>query len=205
MLVGNRYVVISGCSGGGKSTLLEELGRRGYRTVEEPGRRIVKEELAGTGQALPWVDGVAFARRAIEVALADLQSVAAATGWVFFDRGLVDAASALQNLTGDSAAMDICRAHRYAANVFLTPPWSEIYLTDAERRHSLDQALDEYGRLVEAFPTLGYQVSVLPKVSVAERADFILDTLERGAPGGQTKANDQLANACRLPTSTGTI
>ena len=36
----DRFVVISGCSGGGKSTLLSELGRRGYGTVEEPGRRI---------------------------------------------------------------------------------------------------------------------------------------------------------------------
>jgi AAA domain len=43
----NRFVVISGCSGGGKSTLLIELGRRGYATVEEPGRRIVKEERLG--------------------------------------------------------------------------------------------------------------------------------------------------------------
>jgi predicted ATPase len=32
----NRFVVISGCSGGGKFTLLAELGRRGYATVEEP-------------------------------------------------------------------------------------------------------------------------------------------------------------------------
>src|ERR1700730_15527752 len=46
------FVVMSGCSGGGKSTLLTELGRRGYMTVEEPGRRIVKDELLGNGLAL---------------------------------------------------------------------------------------------------------------------------------------------------------
>jgi predicted ATPase len=34
----NRFVVISGCSSGGKSTLLTGLGRRGYATVKEPGR-----------------------------------------------------------------------------------------------------------------------------------------------------------------------
>ena len=47
----DRFVVISGCSGGGKSTLLAELGRRGHAFVEEPGRRIVKEELKGAGSA----------------------------------------------------------------------------------------------------------------------------------------------------------
>jgi predicted ATPase len=80
------FVVISGCSSGGKSTLLTELGRRGYITVEEPGRRIVKEEMLGNGLALPWVNGIAFARRAITLALADLATAIRDGGWVFFDR-----------------------------------------------------------------------------------------------------------------------
>src|SRR5262245_63699753 len=66
------FVTISGCSGGGKSTLLQELARRGFATVAEPGRRIVAEELQRGGTALPWADAAAFARRAIEVSLADL-------------------------------------------------------------------------------------------------------------------------------------
>jgi predicted ATPase len=70
----DRFVVISGCSGGGKSSLLEELGRCGYATVEEPGRRIVKEELRSGGTALPWTDGVAFARRCIALAYSDRKS-----------------------------------------------------------------------------------------------------------------------------------
>jgi len=43
----SRFVVISGCSGGGKSALMIELGQRRYATVEKPGRRIVKEEMLG--------------------------------------------------------------------------------------------------------------------------------------------------------------
>jgi predicted ATPase len=63
-----QFVVISGCSGGGKSTLLAELGRRGHSIVEEPGRRIIKQELQDGGAALPWIDAAAFARRAIAMA-----------------------------------------------------------------------------------------------------------------------------------------
>jgi predicted ATPase len=79
----NRLVLISGCSGGGKSTLLIELGQRGYATVEEPGRRIVGGQILGAGLALPWVNGAAFARRAIEIALADRAVASRETGWVF--------------------------------------------------------------------------------------------------------------------------
>ena len=174
----NRFVVISGCSSGGKSTLLAELGRRGHATVEEPGRRIVRQELAGEASALPWVDGAAFARRAIALAIADRRTAAERPpGWVFFDRGLVDAAAALQHLTGEPTLEKLGQAHRYHRRVFLAPPWPEIYVTDPERRHGFDQAIAEYHRLIVVYPSLGYEVILLPKVSVAPRADFVLHTL----------------------------
>src|SRR5215472_13737921 len=164
----NRFVVISGCSSGGKSTLLAELGRRGHATVEEPGRRIVRQELAGDGSALPWVNGAAFARRAIQLAIADRRAAANHSArWVFFDRGLVDAAAALQHLTGEPTLDTMGRAYRCHRRVFLAPPWPEIYVTDPERRHGLDQAIAEYHRLLIVYPSLDYEVIVLPKVGVA--------------------------------------
>ncbi|MDI2052918.1 MULTISPECIES: AAA family ATPase [Bradyrhizobium] len=177
----NRFVLISGCSGGGKSTLLTELRARGYPVVEEPGRRIIADELASGGKALPWVDATAFLRRAVDVALKDVEMAKAHSGWVFFDRGVVDAASALEALTGEPVLHPICAAHRYHRRVFMTPPWPEIYVTDSERRHGFEMAVAEYQRLMEALPTLGYDVIGLPKTSPAERADFVLATLGGGA------------------------
>lgn len=50
-------------------------------------------------------------------------------------------------------------------------------MTDDERRQSLDAAVVDYQRLVDAYPALGYEVTVLPKIDVAERAELILHTL----------------------------
>ncbi|MYZ46771.1 AAA family ATPase [Propylenella binzhouense] len=174
----NGLVVISGCSGGGKSTLLAELSARGHTVVEEPGRRIISEELASGGSALPWVDLAAFLRRAIDMALADRTTAARHEGWVFFDRGLVDAASALEALTGDSALRALCMTHRYHSRMFMAPPWPEIYVTDADRKHDFDAAVAEYDRLMAAFPALGYEVIALPKTATAQRADFVLASLD---------------------------
>ena len=173
-----RFIVISGCSSGGKSTLVAEFRRRGHAVVEEPGRRIVEEEIKRDGSALPWADEVAFARRAMAMALADLRSARALDGWVFFDRSWIDAASALEHLTGEQILAHFAPVHRYHRGVFLAPPWPEIYESDPERRHGLDVALAEYSRLLETYPSLGYEVLILPKVGVSERADFILNTLE---------------------------
>lgn len=176
------HVIVSGCSGGGKSTLLDELRRRGWQTVPEPGRRIVQSELTGPGTALPWIDLAAFGRRAFDLAKADRKQVQAGQGWVFFDRGLVDAAAALQHATGQPVAETLAGSDRYHARVFLTPPWPEIYSADAERRHGFEDAVAEYQRLMQAFDDLDYHITVLPKVDVAARAEFLLGCLLDEAP-----------------------
>ena len=178
----NRLVLITGCSGGGKSTLLAELNTRGYPVVEEPGRRIIADELASGGNALPWADPAAFLRRAIEIALGDRAMANVHSGWVFFDRGLVDAASALEALTGEPVLRSLCTAHRYHGRVFMAPPWPEIYVTDADRQHSLEAATAEYQRLAETLPKLDYDVITLPKTSPSARADFVLATLSDNIP-----------------------
>jgi len=103
----------------------------------------------------------------MRIALADRAAVGALDGWVFFDRGLIDAAAALEHMTGKPVLTALGPANRYHQRVF-----------DPERRHGLDVALAEYSRLLETYPSLGYKVLILPKVGVSERADFVLNTLE---------------------------
>ncbi|NTZ90373.1 AAA family ATPase [Agrobacterium tumefaciens] len=175
----DRFIILSGCSGGGKSTLLAELARRGFATVEEPGRRIVIEETRNGGTALPWIDIEAFARRAIAVALEDRQK-APPEGLVFFDRGLIDAASALRHVSGDAFIDTLRHVHRYNSLVFLTPPWPEIYRGDDERKHDFDSAVEEYERLLADYARLDYETVIVPKVPVSERVEVVLERLAEG-------------------------
>ena len=172
MTAADRFVAISGCSGGGKSTLLAALAERGFATVAEPGRRLLADGV------LPWGDPVAFVRRAADLAIADYASAALMPGWVFFDRGVIDAASALTHLTGEPALTELGQRYRYHRRVFLAPPWPDIYVQDDARRHGLDRALAEHDRLARDIPTLGYDVLELPRTSVAERVVFVLATLD---------------------------
>ncbi len=120
---------------------------------------------------------MAFARRAIELSLSDHDHARTLPGWVFFDRGLVDAASALEHATGEQVLKQIKSSHCYNRTVFLTPPWREIYVTDPQRQHRFENAVAEYKRLEHVYPMLDYRVVVLPKVSVGSRADFLLAEL----------------------------
>lgn len=115
--------------------------------IEEPGRRIVQEQTRTGGQALPWLDMTAFLRGAIDLALDNHANAPRSnTQWVFFDRGLIDAAAAPQALDGTTILDTIAQSHRYHSRIFLAPPWPEIYVQDEERRHSMDEARAGRGR-----------------------------------------------------------
>ena len=117
-----RFFIISGCSGGGKSSLIAELARHGFAAIEEPGRRVVREELASGGNALPWIDAVAFVQQITAIAQADFEAARTLPGPVFFDRGLIDAAVARDHLSGEAALTELAARYRYASPVFLAPP-----------------------------------------------------------------------------------
>lgn len=121
--------------------------------IEEPGRRIVQEQTRTGGQALPWLDMTAFLRGAIDLALDNHANAPRSnTQWVFFDRGLIDAAAAPQALDGTTILDTIAQSHRYHSRIFLATPWPEIYVQDEERRHSMDEARAEFERLQRVLP-----------------------------------------------------
>ncbi len=69
------------------------------------------------------------------------------------------------------AAIERCR---YARSVFVTPPWPEIFETDAERRHSFADAMREYPQTLAAYRDCGYELVEVPKAPVSERVEFIV-------------------------------
>ncbi|MDD7909367.1 AAA family ATPase [Pseudovibrio exalbescens] len=169
-----NFFVISGCSGGGKSTILSALDRQGHATICEPGRRVVKDQVQNGGTALPWIDLAAFAREAMACCLRDYSAAARLSGPVFFDRSLIDAVTAFEHATGSTEYRAHAHMYRYAQTVFLAPPWPEIYKPDAERRHGLEDAKAEFVRLEHAYQAFGYSTVLIPKAPVAARVNFIL-------------------------------
>ncbi|MBI3675701.1 MAG: AAA family ATPase [Proteobacteria bacterium] len=174
------YVVLSGCSGGGKSSLLHELGRRGYRIFEEPGRQIIKEQNAIGGDAVPEGNVRAFAEILVSRSINRMIEAAGTKDFVFFDRGLVDVVSWYEYAKQDVPAHfeKAAQQYRYRTKVFLVPPWTEIFENDAERKHSLAEALAQYEVLPKTYTRLGYAPVMVPKASIVDRADFVLHELD---------------------------
>ena len=178
-----KLVVISGCSGGGKSTLLNELSSQGYSVVPEAGREIVKEQLEIGGNITPWQHPTLFCEALIEKSVSAyhmaVDEESPKDNIIFFDRSFLDGVSYYETLNiKDNHKYDShIETLRFYPMIFMTPPWAEIFCQDDERKHTFEDAVKEYERLIEYYPKCGYQIIEIPLIGVSERVKFILSKL----------------------------
>ncbi len=175
--------VISGCSGGGKSALLDEMARRGWQVYSEPGRRVLRAERASGGDGLPWENMTRFAALCVALAEADHEQAMDSGAPALFDRSILDAVAALERLglPVSAAQRDAVERLRYAPVVFMAPPWEALFAQDDERRHGFGEAVAEHDHLTRRYAQAGYEVAPLPKLGIAARADWLEARLEAEA------------------------
>lgn len=172
-----RFYVLTGSSGGGKSTLIEALAARGHAVVREAGRELVRELHSIGSPVEPGSElfGHLLFSRSMYLYNLALKEHGLDTP-VFFDRSVIEPlAWRHEQGTMDAHHHRAVARFSYARTVFMAPPWPEIYVQDAERQRPWDPGQQEYRRLSAALPAFGYNVVELPRVSVADRVIFVED------------------------------
>ena len=58
------------------------------------------------------------------------------------------------------------------------PPWKEIHVVDNERFESYEESLRVNDCLANSYSSFGYDVQIVPKDSISNRVDFIVDRVK---------------------------
>jgi predicted ATPase len=177
-MVKDRFFLLTGAFGSGKSTVLEHLQSRGISGIPEPARPILAEQRAIQGNGVPERDPRLFLELMLSRMLDAYRQSDTRPGPILFDRGIPDilAYAALFGFDfphGENAA----QLYRYNRQVFVAPAWEQIYCTDDERSVPFSVAREFGNDLRTIYIRLGYTLIDLPCVSVEERAALILDHL----------------------------
>jgi len=174
----DRFFVLTGGPGSGKTTLIEALRAQGFATAPEAGRGIIRDQMAIGGPALPWQDRALFAELMLSWELRSWHAACAEPpGPIFFDRGAPDTIGYLRlcGLPVPDHVTRVAEKFRYARRVFVAPPWPEIFTQDEERKQTLDEAERTFRSVTGVYVELGYELVPLPLASVDERVRFVLE------------------------------
>ncbi len=169
-----RYVITGG-PGSGKSTLLDVLSERGSCCFEEVSRRLIKEQAVLDNGIMPWNDLPAFAELAIEAMVQQYHMSQEVEGLCFFDRAIPDVFGYLKN-GGFSVPPEyraLLKECRYQDDVFVLPPWPDIFEQDNERPQTYEESVSLYHALCDAYDSCGFTLHHVPKGSVERRVGFI--------------------------------
>lgn len=171
--------VITGGPGSGKTTLIRELVKS-YTVKAESGRAVIQEQLEIAGQALPWINPLAFAEQMLAKDLCSYNEANNQQSTVIFDRGIPDICGYLITINREipQPIKKAAESYLYNKNVFIAPYWPEIFEQDAERKQTLAEAKLTYEVMKEVYGQLGYALIQLPKAPIIERIDFMRNYLE---------------------------
>ncbi len=170
------WYVITGGPCAGKTSLIEELRRRGYEVVPEAARAYIEANLAA-GKTINDIRGDAAAfQRALIPVKEHAEAKLSPESTIFFDRGMHDSIVYLERAgVTDDPTLAAALAKTSYAKAFLLDLLP--FETDQARTETAEEVQQIHEALGKAYESAGIRVERVPALSVTERADFILSHL----------------------------
>lgn len=174
----NNWYIITGAPSTGKTTLLRELAKRGHLVLPEMARTIIDERIA-SGENIEFIraderifqEQVASRKAALEASL-DKQTR------TFLDRGMHDTLAYMNahNFEATRTLEELLLQSSYR-KVFILEPLSD-FTDDYARNEDAHTRSRLQELLIVAYTKYGMEPVKVPEMSVAQRADFVLNIVE---------------------------
>ena len=185
-----NWYVISGAPSSGKTTLVEELERRGYRVVHEVARAIIETGME-QGRTLEEIrsDKESFENLVLNTKMA-IEAELPKNEVIFLDRAVPDSI-AYFDIAGLNAEEAVAKSprNRYK-KIFLLDglPYlrDEARIEDQHGAESLDQGLEA------SYSALGYEVIRIGVMPVKERLRRVIAEIEKGGASMERKVGNSV-------------
>jgi predicted ATPase len=174
--VHTNWLVIAGGPCCGKTTLIRQLARQGFRTVPEVARDYIQREVAGGHTPHPIrTDGATLQRRIKDLQLS-VEGGLPANEVLFLDGGVPSSLAWYRAFGLDPNEMlPECFHHRYASVFALAPLPFRSDDERAEEVAGIAHYLDEWQ--IRDYGALGYSVVRVPVLPPEERLTFVLERM----------------------------
>lgn len=174
-----KKIVIAGGPGTGKTSIINELIKRGHTCFEEVSREITLNARKQGIEQLFLTKPLLFSELLLKGRIAQFNAAKdSQEEVVFLDRGIPDIV-AYMDYSGDTYPdffTEACQKHEYDY-IFILEPWQEIFTSDSERYENFEQAIEIHDYLIKAY-SKKYELKNVPFGTVEARTDYILNAVK---------------------------
>ena len=169
-----KRILLTGGPGFGKSSIIEELERKGKVVHHEIAREIIQYEVENQGDSVPWINIDSFSEKVKQGRIMQFENGKDVIS--YYDRGIPDIIGFLMKDKKEISAdlIELSNKYKYHSKIFITPPWEAIFQRDNERKEDFVAAIKVHKCLESIYSTLGYELVAVPMGSIAWRAEFVL-------------------------------
>lgn len=178
MLKNQLKIVLIGGPGTGKTTVINELAKKGYNCFFEISREVTLEAQKKGIDQLFLKDPILFSKLLLEGREKQFLEALDIDDVIFFDRGIPDVTAYLNYSKTEFPSIFNDKNKNYKYDIiFHFKPWEIIHTTDNERYESFSETktIDDY--LTKTYKQLGYRLITVPFGSVDDRVNFILNSI----------------------------
>jgi predicted ATPase len=172
----NWYVITGGPSSGITCTA-DYLATLGYYTIPEAARVLIDNEIS-RGKSLEEIRGNELAfQQAVLRLKQETESRTPRDRTAFFQRGIPDTLAYYRYIGADTSGIESpCRRARYR-RVFILEPIP--YRQDHARTEGEEGARRLFELIKETYEKLGFDVRIIPRATIEERAAMIIKHVEK--------------------------
>ena len=169
--------VISGGPATGKTSVINELEKKGYKVLKEAAREVSLKDKRFQGKSTKEINKKEFQEAIFELQMKEIEKLKDNKEVIFSDRGLGDTlAYYVVNKLRVPKYQDIyAKKFRYAG-VFILEPL-DFYKQDELRQESKTEAEKIHKTIAETYELLGYYAINILFMSVEERVEFIISKI----------------------------
>ncbi len=174
-----KRIVITGGPGSGKTALIKYLENEGYTVMHEISRDVILEAQKQGIEQLFLTNPFLFSEKLLEGRKQQfLDGEKHASTLLFYDRGMPDVTAYMDFVDAHYPEnfSETCLQYKYD-EIFVLPPWEEIYEQDNERYESFEQAEKIFHYLKDGYINYGYKTHEVPVGTIEERVQFILNKI----------------------------
>ena len=173
--------MLIGGPGTGKSSVLDELERRGFICMSEISREITLEARKKGIEQLFLKEPILFSKLLLEGREKQyIDAITHKSDFVFFDRGIPDIHAYMDFTKKDYPDFFKAKSLKFKYDhVFLFKPWKKIFTSDNERYESFEESIIIDIYLQKSYRELNYMIMEVPFDTIEKRTDFILNQLKK--------------------------